>query len=491
MKYLVLQASLVLTAFTVGSVHAALPPEEVAKLGISSTELTPLGAIRAGTEDGKVPAWEGGITTPPPEYVKGGWYPDPFKDDKPLFRITKDNYQQYADSLTDGQVAMLKTYPEYFMDVYPTRRSASYKDYVYEATMRNAREGLKTCGDRCIEANDYGGGFPFPILYGPDDSVGGKGQQIFWNGFVAVWGNAPTYYYPSSGGYLVSENGSATRTAGPVWGLSTWWIPKDVRESAAGRKFETFNDTARDGRNIWCTMIKNEEPARQAGTIVNNCAYAANILQKIFLYIPGQRRVRRAPELGVHDAPGNNSDGLKTSDQAQGYNMSGAEEVYSYKVHGRKLKFVPYNSYKLTQPGLKESDVVHKGYLNPALTRWELHRVWETEMTLKDGFRHLIPHRYAYVDEDTWKTVLATAYNARGELWRVTQNDYINAYDFKTMVSWADCTYDVLNGRWFVGGSGGMFNMTSKPAPPQFSEGLELVTPEMFTPQGLRTIGVR
>ena len=46
---------------------------------------------------------------------------------------------EYADKLTTGHKALLEQYGDTFkMNVYPTRRSASYPDYVYEATKANA-----------------------------------------------------------------------------------------------------------------------------------------------------------------------------------------------------------------------------------------------------------------------------------------------------------------------------------------------------------------
>jgi len=63
-------------------VSAKVSQEEAARLGIEGTELTPMGAIRAGNADGSIPAWEGGIKTPPAGYTQGGWYIDPYADDK-------------------------------------------------------------------------------------------------------------------------------------------------------------------------------------------------------------------------------------------------------------------------------------------------------------------------------------------------------------------------------------------------------------------------
>ena len=94
--------------------------------GPRAVELTPFGAEQAGNANGTIPAWDGGITTPPAGYQKGMHHPDPYADDQVLFTITAENMEQYADKLTAGQQAMLKAYPSYKMNVYPTRRSASF-----------------------------------------------------------------------------------------------------------------------------------------------------------------------------------------------------------------------------------------------------------------------------------------------------------------------------------------------------------------------------
>ena len=42
------------------------------------------------------------------------------------------------------------------------------------------------------------------------------------------------------------------------------------------------------------------------------------------------------------------------------------------------------------------------GHLNPEHLRYELHRVWVVEATVKDGERHIYAQRNFFIDEDTW-----------------------------------------------------------------------------------------
>ena len=85
-----------------------------------------MGSEMAGNAAGTIPAWDGGITRPPAGYKAGGDHPDPFAGDKVSFQITPANYTQYADQLGAGQKAMFAKYKTFRMDVYPTRRSASF-----------------------------------------------------------------------------------------------------------------------------------------------------------------------------------------------------------------------------------------------------------------------------------------------------------------------------------------------------------------------------
>jgi hypothetical protein len=120
----ILGCALLLAVGFSASVWAQLSPAEIAKLG---KELTPMGAERAGNTAGTIPAWDGGLKTPPAAWKPGTHFINPFADDKVLFTITSENVSEYADHLTAGQQALFATYPDtYLMNVYPTRRSAAF-----------------------------------------------------------------------------------------------------------------------------------------------------------------------------------------------------------------------------------------------------------------------------------------------------------------------------------------------------------------------------
>ena len=73
-RKVLLLASAVAVMLT-GSAWAKSSPDQVARLG---KDLTPMGSERAGTPDGMVPAWDGGLSAPP-----AGVKFDPKKDQLP------------------------------------------------------------------------------------------------------------------------------------------------------------------------------------------------------------------------------------------------------------------------------------------------------------------------------------------------------------------------------------------------------------------------
>ncbi|MGE5245884.1 MAG: DUF1329 domain-containing protein, partial [Betaproteobacteria bacterium] len=95
--------------------QAKLTAAEAARLG---ADLTPIGAEKAGNKDGTIPAWTGGLCSPPAGWTPAQGYVDPFASDKVLFTITKANAAQYKDKLAPGALAMLEKYDTFKMPVY-------------------------------------------------------------------------------------------------------------------------------------------------------------------------------------------------------------------------------------------------------------------------------------------------------------------------------------------------------------------------------------
>ena len=131
------------------SAMAAVSQSEAARLG---SELTPVGAEKAGNAAGTIPAWTGGLAQDAAPVSPDGFVGDPYAGDKPKFTITAQNYEQYKANLTPGQIAMFKRYPDSSrLPVYETRRSAAMPQHVYDAAARNATQTQLVRGGNGLE----------------------------------------------------------------------------------------------------------------------------------------------------------------------------------------------------------------------------------------------------------------------------------------------------------------------------------------------------
>jgi hypothetical protein len=141
---------------------------------------------------------------------------------------------------------------------------------------------------------------------------------------------------------------------------------------------------------------------------------------------------------------------MLVTDQVDAYN--GAPDRYDWKLLVKKEIYVPYNVYRLSDKSLKYKDIIGKGTINADLVRYELHRVWVVEGTLKPGARHVYGRRTFYLDEDSWSVLMEDAYDNRGGLWRVALHGLIQCYD--ALVPWyrMGIYHDLSNGAYLTGG---------------------------------------
>jgi hypothetical protein len=117
---------------------------------------------------------------------------------------------------------------------------------------------------------------------------------------------------------------------------------------------------------------------------------------------------------------------------------------------GKKEMLISYNNYDMTSKALKYTDVVKANHLNQDLPRYEKHRVWVIEASLKTGARHIYAKRIFYVDEDTWQIAHGDLYDGRGNLWRVQENHAVNPYDVLINATAGQVDYDLQARRAFV-----------------------------------------
>jgi hypothetical protein len=431
---------------------AELPAADLAKLG---TTLTPLGAEKAANAAGTIPAWDGGITKPVAGYKPGKHYPDPYPADKPLFTIDGKSADKYKDQLTAGQMAMLRKYPEYKMVVYPTRRSASAPEGHYRETKECAAKAKLAAGGNGVVG--CAGGIPFPI---PKD-----GNEAIWNALLRYRGDTYAMHWSQA---------AVTRTGD--YALVKFEYEYDFSYGNLGKPLDK-----REKNKILNYLQTTTAPARLAGQIllVHETVDQTAEPRSAWTYNPGQRRVRLAPNV-AYDNPGTAADGLRTNDDFGMYN--GATDRYNWKLVGKREMYMPYNSYRLSDPKLKYADLLKAGHLNQDHARYELHRVWVVEATLKSGTSHIYSRRVFFLDEDSWTPLASDKYDGRGELWRYSEQHNENWYNIPAIYPTVEVHNDLQSGRYIAMG---LRNEESKVYEPITR------TPSDYTPSNLRGIGTR
>ena len=386
---------------------AVVTAAQVARL---STDLTPVGAERAGNAAGTIPAWAGGLPKQSVDPEVG--YVDPYASDRVLFSISAANAGQYHDQLTDGHRKLFEQHPDtYRLNVYPTRRSANWPEPVLSEVKKQAAFA-RTEGFELLDVGKSA--VPFPLTRDP--------LQMMWN-HVLRW----------RGGSVLREYS---------------WFPVDRK----GRYFEVriLNAFAFDQQgymaerrpnrlfNLYGLYLASANIEGQL-TLIWEPINAVAESRKTWIYQTVSRRVVRTPSLAYDDLD-RRTQGMRTSDQFDGWN--GAPDKYDWKLLGKREMFIAYNSYKLSDKKLKYANIIKPGNLNADLLRYELHRVWVVEATLRPGEYHRYPRRIFYLDEDTWQVSMEEDYDSDGALWRFGDHPQMQFYD--VLVPWyrATVTYD-------------------------------------------------
>ena len=391
---------------------AATPEQDAARLG---KDLTPVGAERSGNKDGTIPEWTGGDMKPPAGWKPGTTRPDPYANEKRLYSIDASNVERYKDKLAAGQIEMLKTIPGYRMDVYPTHRSCGYPDYFYERTKKNAASAKLAANGQDL-ADALGAAVPFPLPKTGAEAI--WNHKLHWKGEGFYLGYAG--YIPPKGSDSIGEP-----LGQEEWEMSPMWSPSNKGTAdARGIEYELLN-------------VFTSPPSIAGDATL--AQYNFSKPNDIWLYFASQRRVRRAPTY-QYDAPVLNTENLQIVDQYMQFN--GPLDRYEWKLAGKKELVVPYNTYRINSPANKVEEVVKPKFLSRDLTRYELHRLWVVEATLKEGMRHTFPKRTFYLDEDTWTVLVEDMYDAQGKVWRTTELGPYMAWEVPACVWAANSSYD-------------------------------------------------
>jgi len=429
---------------------AKLTAEESKKLG---TSLTAVGAEKAGNADGTIPEYTGGLTQAPAGYAAGsGSRIDPFAAEKPLFSVDGKNAAQHEAKLSEGTKAMLQKYPGYRLDVFPTHRSVVLPKAALDRTAVVARTADTTDGGTSLV--NASAAIPFPIPH---------------NGFEAMW-NHQVHYQPACtqlkySAYFVEPGGRANLSSSVEgWVSAPYWQEKSSGDS-----------------NVYLRVrLAYEGPPRRAGEAVmfiDPVDYAQKG-RRAYQYLPGQRRVKLAPDL-AYDTPNPATAGASTFDEV--YLFNGAMDRFDFTLVGKKEIYVPYNAYKAVYQSTPEQ-LLKQNFLNPDQIRWELHRVWVVEAKLKPGKRHIYGRRTFYLDEDSWVVLMSDEYDARGQLFRVGTALMAPEYDAPSPAADTHVHYDLSSGGYGINvwpGSKGWIRMS------------ECKSESAWSPDALAAAGVR
>lgn len=426
-------------------------------------DLTPLGGEKAANKDGSIPEWQdGGALLPGWTYGQRRVDYFKYKDDKPLFTIDASNADQYADRLGEGQRALLKTFKNYRMDVYPSRRHCSAPDFVLENTRKNVADGkIGDDGWSLVEATVPGIPFPLPQ----------SGVEVLWNSkmkYAGVGFNMPALWImlsPRASGGDWIEAGSSQAYYYP-WGKKGSHQLSTLPPVEYYTYFDYKSPTALAGQALIVSTLFNRPG-------------------DVFYYFPGQRRVRRMPSYS-HDAPQVGFENQYTLDEPRVFN--GTPDRFDWQLVGKREMYIGYNAFGMYDPDADRRKVVTPDGVDSSSTRYELHRVWVVEATVKEGVRHSAPKRRFYFDEDSWSLMGAEDYDAQGKLWKVRESFVIPVAETQACDNPAFVQYDLNSGRVLFDqssmGAGKDMSWSTEPDDPKYRD-------SFYTPENLRSISER
>lgn len=420
-----------------GDAAGAVSSLEAATL--DSAALTPLGAERSGNAAGTIPPWTGGITEPIPGYEPGNHHADPYPQDQVLFTITAANMEQYAENLSAGQKALLELHPDSWrMNVYRSRRSAAYPDFVYAALKTNATVAtLIPAGRGGVRDSIVTSPFPLPR----------NGEEVIWNHNLRWRG----IHVTRAGAFApITRRGNYTLVF-----LEEDWTSPYALPGPHPLKTRFPNLLGAFKQKVLAPSF-----LAGAGRLAVESTNYNDVNRMSWIYSPDLRRVLRTPFAG-YDNPSPNTDGLRFNDEVDMYN--GSPVLFDWKLLGKRELYIPYNAYRIHSDALEVEDILQKSHINPDFARYELHRVWVVEGTVKVPKRnpnalrledrgHQYSRRVFYIDEDTWQIAAADNYDSDGQLWRVSEGHMINFYEVPAPAYTLEVFYDLKQQRYLATG---------------------------------------
>ena len=279
------------------------------------------------------------ITSPLSEYnPKSDSYPDPFSSDQIILTIDLENYIAFKENLlTPGQIKMFEMYPKTFkMNIYPSRRSCAVPPEVLELTKKNA---LLIDDGEGVEG--VVGSIPFP---NPSKALHHVWNHILRYRGVDIHGSSPFY--------IVNQDGSINYGKGEAVAINFW---------------NPFLQSNQGLQGMIMSKVTHPPRLADASLLVIESLNAFETPRRAWVYNPGTRRVRRAPDIAYDYKPSSNQ-GLTTTDQFDGFN--GAKDRYEWSLIGTQQRLMPYNAYKFHETVMEE--LLTPFHVNQDYLRYEL-----------------------------------------------------------------------------------------------------------------------
>lgn len=391
------------SALTGSGIAAAVLPATRARAAVADpallkTELTPLGAERAGNADGSIPGWIGGLTTPALPATQPIDVPL-FIDEAPLLTVDAGNMAQSEKLLTPGTRAMMRKFG-FSVKIYQTHRTAAAPQYVYDNTSQNVtRARLDTAGGQMGITGAYGG-VPFPIIDPADRSA--AGAQLIWNHLTSWCGFALRQNCITTvavmGGKVALSSAARSLSLYPYYDpnatlstyedMSGWFFSKihKYNQGPPNVRFEEWlswqsTNLALNKSINWLAAPDPCPPHKTSGEV----AYAT--------LSPIASQIAALDEYSC---------------------FYGSPTQYDWQVIGKQEMLVPYNCNAMQFCDGRH--LVGQQFPNPDIVRWEKHRVWIVEASLRAAQSNALARRRLYIDEDSWLALLGEGYNASGRI---------------------------------------------------------------------------
>ncbi len=349
------------------------------------------------------------------------------------------------------------------MDVYPSHRECQVPDLVAQNSKANLTGAkLDSTGEMVQAATFPGVAFPQP----KNGAEAILNYLTRYRGEGVEWPSVVTSISPRPGGGEWIDAISTATQYFPSGALGKH-TPQDVNQFSLGTYFQITSPPALAGQAYVQRQFFDKDP-------------------ETFYYFPGQRRVRRMPAY-THDAPAIGFENQYLTDEAGMF--YGAIDRFNWKLAGKREMIVPYNDFGMYKFKSKLRDVVTPDGIAADSRRYEMHRVWVVEATLKPTARHVASKKVFYLDEDSWLALAGEDYDAQGKLWKVRESYPIPVWELGGACDNEPfAMYDLIGGRYAFDsstiGQGKDIRWHQKVSDPRFK-------PDFFTAETLRSVSER